>query len=320
MRGLLGIAWHSPFQLREWFVEWRNTLPKERQEVLIPQFLGWGEPEVYDDAMVVFVPSMSVFRKHRDALFASDAAVVLFENPVMLAQAKIKTVDATGHDGIRFFRVPLTQQLLVEHLRAALNREEEYNVEPEDVDLVPTLVANAAGSLTEALLNLTSRCRVSEKRREITSSYVDWLLSDRDITSLEDRLQTLGVDDDAIRYAVDWLSGKQGQAARAICKRVGMLRSTGKNINYDKLCKDSPVQPHDLRYLLNYARSARVKRGGGTTMEIFENAKIARANAAVITADEEIVDGLIADEIDEGVESAADAAFERELAGEHLAY
>lgn len=278
MRSIIGVCWHSPFTLREWIGNWKQGLPENMQEALITQFLEYGDQELKEDVMVVFVPSFTVLKRNQEALDAADCVVVLFDNAIVLRQANITILDAVTNDSVRFLRRPLSEGEFIVKLREGLNGL--HVVDVKEFQLVPNLISNANGSMTEILLNLTSRSRVADKRREITSAYVNWLLSGQALKVLVAALKKLDVDDDAIRYAVTWLESPVGLKAKEICAKISELRKEKKPVNYEKLCDKSGVVPFDLRSLLKYAKGAAIVEVNLTSTEVFKDRVAARANQA----------------------------------------
>ena len=238
---VIGITATSPYDIKAYMEQFKEEQPPERQKKLRFQFLGFNE-EIKENSTVLLCPSVDVFKQNIANI--GKQCVVVFDSPMLLETALIPVVDAISKDGVRWF----LNHLDYEHFRVEFVKllRGEYKVNPDmSAKLIPNLLQRVKGSLTSMLLNLTMKSRVPEKRRAITFSYIVWLLSGESLQSLQNRLERLGLDDEAIAKLVEWFNTEDGQQARKIFV----------TINYDALCKGTSVEPFDVKYLLKHVRS-----------------------------------------------------------------
>lgn len=293
MKAVIGICAESAFNIKAYIDNFKRSLPENKRSILVTQFMGFGH-KVKKRAKIILCPTFSCLTEHLNVLNKMQCVVIVLDSPIVLSQAKIPVIDAITNDHLRWSFKRLDEDEFILHLRAALNNKQKYRLENTDFDLVPKLLYHARGSLTQMLLNITMRCRVPHRRREITTAYIRWLLSDYDIGHLIQQLEDIDLDDHTIDILVDWFKSDEGAQARLICRKIGQLKSKGKPINYDKLCKDSHVMPFDLKYLFRQLPTCEVDKPNLTSKEdFFRRQKDKHEREKMITEEDREVDATL---------------------------
>ena len=248
---VIGITATSPYDIKVYLEQFRDEQSEDKKKKLRFQFLGFND-KIKESATVLLCPSVDVFKQNIEHI--GKQHVLVFDSPMLLETALIPVVDAISKDGVRWF----LNHLDYDHFKVELIKllKGMYKVDPDmSATLIPNLLNRAKGSLTSMLLNLTMKSKVPEKRRAITFSYIVWLLNGESVATLQDRLEKLGLDEEAIAKLADWFNTEAGQQARKIFVSIKDKQMQGKPINYDALCKGTSVEPFDIKYLLKHVRS-----------------------------------------------------------------
>lgn len=284
---VIGITATSPYDIKAYMEQFKEEQPPERQKKLRFQFLGFNE-EIKENSTVLLCPSVDVFKQNINNI--GKQCVVVFDSPMLLETALIPVVDAISKDGVRWF----LNHLDYEHFRVEFVKllRGEYKVNPDmSAKLIPNLLQRVKGSLTSMLLNLTMKSRVPEKRRAITFSYIVWLLSGESLQSLQNRMERLGLDDEAIAKLVEWFNTEDGQQARKIFVTIKDKQVEGKAINYDALCKGTSVEPFDVKYLLKHVRSlGTLNKLDSTSVEEYAKRQELRKSAPTNDAADDMIE------------------------------
>lgn len=309
MKVIFGITHSSAHQLREYLEEWLDTLPEVRRKKFKKMFLGYGA--VYDrDVHVVFTPSITCVQANREALEASDCVVFVFDNPIVLAQARIPLLDAVSVDSVSWTFLDMDADKFIHHLREGLNGKASASFSSEDLDLLPTLLKQRQGQTSEALLNAIAISTVPAKRREITAMFVDWLYSGRPVKDLVEMLTIQGVDARACKVLSDHLESEYGVRIRELFREITRMNSPRKvkgakggksavrskaSINYDKLSARFEVDTFDVRFLNSTSRgsSSQITHINKNSQDVFAERQKAAKVAGKQTKDQQAVTAVV---------------------------
>ena len=279
MQSLYGVAQESPFRCKEFLEDFRGTLDEERQEALTFQFLGHGiAPD--PGALVIFIPTFVLYRSHIKWLAEeSDAVVFVFDHAVLLEHAEIQIIDARQTGEMRWVSTPLDYDRFVALLRSGLNSDDMELSEEQllkRVEIVPKLFSTVDGGLAQMLFNLSQSCSRPAERRIVTRKFAEWVIGPEEVRDLEKALDQVTLDKDVLSRVERWFDSKQGQEARAVCRKLGhALLETSPRINYNQLTKGTSVPAFDLRYLVSQLRiSSRIDRRQETSVESHKRRKV----------------------------------------------
>lgn len=291
MKRLYGIANTSAYTIRQYVEEFILRLPEEKQSKIRPHFLGYGVP-YKEDSNLIIVSGYAVFNQNLENLLESKAVVFIIESPIILAQAKIEMLDAHTKDNISWTLSTVDYNKFEQVMFEGLRTKTMVDIGALSLNIVPTLIHNARGSLTQMLLNMTATCKVPEKRRDITRTYVDWLLSKSDFGTLHQRLSQYGIDAPTLDKIGRWLNSQHGAQARKIFSAISVLLKEKKPVNYDKLCAGSTVEPFDVKYLLRHARGAEYTNVNLDSSELFKQRAARNAVPEQISEEERHIEAV----------------------------
>lgn len=271
---IMGICATSLFDVKHFIEHYKASLDEAKQKKLRLQFVGFGETPK-PDTVLALVPSMGAFKKVAYD-FPKVCRVIVFDSPMLLENCGIKCVDTSTKDHLSYHLNTLDYDTFKFHLVNLMNGK--YTADPDlHFDLIPHLLQEVQGSLTQNLLNITMQCKVPEKRRNITFTFLVWLLGGNEVSVLQTKLEEFGMDKDSIMRMVEWLESEQGKEARKVFIQIRIKQKEGKAINYDSICKGTSVEPFDVKYLLRHVRQlGTINKLNSNSVQEYTKRKVAK--------------------------------------------
>lgn len=215
-------------------------------------------------------------------------------------------IDASSKDNITWSLSALSYPQFEPLMLEALRSKTQVDISVLTHDVMPTLLHNARGSLTQMVLNMTTSCKVPEKRRDITRTYVSWLLSKSDFGSLHQRLAQYGIDEQTLDKVGRWLNSQQGAQARKIFSNISVLLKDKKPVNYDKLCAGTSVEPFDVKYLLRHARGAEYTVINRDSSELYKERAARNAIPEQVSEEERQIEAMYNQSYDLGTDESSE--------------
>lgn len=255
MKSLLGIGFHNPLHtevLLESFCE---------NNGVTSMFLNFGDdpkPIKTKGAVVYLVPSVAKALRHQEFFEREDCHVIVYDDPTKLEHLGCDILDVNGKPhSYEYIKAPLTRSLLETKLTEYLKGRKTSNTvfNKETLALLPTLLDEVEGSLTQHLLGIFYNINVPDQRYTITKYILEWVLSSKqDFKAFEKKMKEMKVSGNGLTAFVDFLKSEEGGRAMAALKYIAEQKSKGKTVNFKKVEKDFSVAAFDLKYFLKQAR------------------------------------------------------------------
>ncbi|QJT71026.1 hypothetical protein GR7B_00228 [Vibrio phage vB_VcorM_GR7B] len=264
MKALIGIASHNPFQITHMLdgliedaVEFEKKAKKgkvkEAKGCLTYQCMGFGDV-VDEDVKVVMCPTVAVFLRNREDFEKAPVIALVFDDPVKLEHIGCFLADVNNkpHSYEYDFKRLTASQMLTILTRASAGKY-PTEVNDESLNLLPRMLDEVEGSITQHLLTFLSFVPNTDDRTTLTKLIVAWLMKKGAAPNeLRKSLEKAGAKSNALNAFMDYL--KDAVKVKEACEYVAQRKAEGKSVNYKKLEKDTGVAAFDIKYLIKTAR------------------------------------------------------------------
>ncbi|QJT71242.1 hypothetical protein GR11A_00205 [Vibrio phage vB_VcorM_GR11A] len=243
MKALYGVASHNPHQIS-------TMLEQRKKKALTYQMMGFGDtPDTDKD--VVLVPTVSVFLSHRQDLEKSGVIVIIFDDPVKLEHVGCEILDVSGKPHTYEYTF---KRLESDELYMLLKRKgAPTGVNDETLNLLPRMIDEVEGSITQALMTFLSNVPNTDHRVQLTKIVTKWLLSKGSKeAALKKSLTDAGCKSKALDTFMTYI--KDSGKVKLAFEMVGEWRAAKKSVNFKKLEKDTGVAAFDIKYMLKVSR------------------------------------------------------------------
>lgn len=243
MNGLFGIGNTNIFKV--------STIFKENLPDVKLQILGF-EDSVKPRANAILVPTMKLFTKHKKALEQTNAAVFVFDTPVLLDYLEpIKLLDAKKAGSFKYKLYELSASDIVEAVKA----KGKVKVSSKSIDVIPRLLGDTLPSVMKPIQTFLYSVPNTEHRVFYTKEILHFFASKK--TSIEDlKASLISISKQkksfsALDKVLGFLTEAGAKNTKAVVVKVLKAKAKGKSANVDKLCTEYKVSPYDVKYILS---------------------------------------------------------------------
>lgn len=241
MRALYGLGNHSIFHVQ-------RTLKAHSKELRL-QTLGLSA-SVKPNAEVILVPTVSNFIRKRKDLLASDAIVIVFDTPVLMATLQpLEILDAKKLGPLRYSFTTLSKETLIAKIQTTGN----VDVVKNEVDVISRLLDSTAPSIMKPILSFLYSIPNAEKRIDYRFQLLRYLtnpkLSRKDLRKSLIALSRQKGSSSSVDDLLEFFATDQVINTRTVLGLIRKAKKSGKAPKVDRLCEQQKVSAFDVKYI-----------------------------------------------------------------------